>query len=92
MSTWYVLTDKWILAQQLRIPMIQLTKHMKFNKKEGQSTEASNPLRRGNKIIIGGRGREGSRWERGEEGKKGSRTRYGRRQVRSPEGLENEKK
>ena len=27
---WYVLTDKWILAQMLRIPMLQL---MKLNKK-----------------------------------------------------------
>ena len=34
--TWYILTDKWILAQKLRIPKIQFTDHMKL-KKEDQS-------------------------------------------------------
>ena len=38
--------------------MIQLTDHVKFNKKEGQSMDASKLLRRGNKIIMGARGRE----------------------------------
>jgi hypothetical protein len=28
------LTDKWILAQNLRIPKIQFAKHMKIKKKE----------------------------------------------------------
>jgi hypothetical protein len=37
---WYVLTDEWILAQKLRIPMIKLKNHMKFNKKEDQSLGA----------------------------------------------------
>jgi hypothetical protein len=33
--TWYVLTDKWILAKRKhRIPMKQLTDHMKLKKKE----------------------------------------------------------
>jgi hypothetical protein len=31
---------------------------MKLSKKESQSVNLSNPLRRGNKIIMGGRGRE----------------------------------
>jgi len=31
---------------------------MKFYKKESPSENASNPLRRGKKIIMGGRGRE----------------------------------
>jgi hypothetical protein len=31
--TLYVLTDKWILAQKCRIPMIQFTVHMKPKKK-----------------------------------------------------------
>jgi hypothetical protein len=44
-------------TQKLRIPMIQLKNHMKFNKKEDQSVGASNLLRRGNKIIMAGRGR-----------------------------------
>jgi len=35
------------------------TTHKKLNKNEGQSVDASIPLRRGNKIIMGGRGREG---------------------------------
>ena len=48
--------------------MIQL----KLNKKEGPSVDASIPLRRENKIILGGRGREGSGWKRGED-KKGGR-------------------
>jgi hypothetical protein len=38
--------------------MIQLTDHMKLNRKEGPSVDASIPFRRGNKIIIGGRWRE----------------------------------
>jgi hypothetical protein len=33
--TWYVLTDKWILAQKLGISKIQFTDHMKLKKKEG---------------------------------------------------------
>jgi hypothetical protein len=51
--------------------MIQPTDHIKLNKKEGHSVYASNPLRRRNKIITGGRGKEGSGWERGGEGKEG---------------------
>jgi hypothetical protein len=37
-------TDKWMLAQKLRISMIQLTDYMKLNKKEDQSVDASVPL------------------------------------------------
>ena len=65
-----------ILAPKLRISMIQLTDHMKLNKKEGQSVDASIPLRRGNKIIMGGRGREGPGWERGQGGEEGNMIRY----------------
>ena len=43
--TWYALTDKWILAQNLQITRIQFTDHMKFNKKEDQSVGASVLLR-----------------------------------------------
>jgi hypothetical protein len=46
--------DKWILAQNLRIPKIQFTGHMKLKKKEDQSVDTSVPLRRRNKIPIGG--------------------------------------
>jgi hypothetical protein len=38
--------------------MIQLTDHMKLNKKEGPSVDALIPLGRGNKIITGGRQKE----------------------------------
>jgi hypothetical protein len=51
--TWYALTDKWILAQKLRIPKIQFTKHMKL-KKEDQSVDTSFLFRRGNKIPMEG--------------------------------------
>jgi hypothetical protein len=60
------------------------------------------PLRRGNKIILGGRGRERGReggrgtggregygWERRGRGEKGNRIRYGRGQERSLEAQEN---
>ena len=56
--TSYVLTDKWILAKKLRIPMIQLTDHMNLKEKEDQSLYSSVQFKRGNKIIPGGRGRE----------------------------------
>ena len=52
--TWYALTDKWILAQKLRIPKIQFAKHMKLKKKEDQSVDTSILLRRGNKIPMEG--------------------------------------
>jgi hypothetical protein len=48
-----------MLAQKFLIPKIQFTDHMKLKKKEEQSVNASILHRRGNKIIIGGRGREG---------------------------------
>jgi len=31
-TTWYALTDKWILAQKLELPKIQSTDHMKLKK------------------------------------------------------------
>jgi hypothetical protein len=52
--TWYALTDKWILAQNLRIPKILFTNHMKLKKKEDQSVDTSILLRRGNKIPMEG--------------------------------------
>ena len=42
---------------------------MKFKKKEDQSVDASVLLRRGNNIILGGRGRKGPGRERGGGGK-----------------------
>jgi hypothetical protein len=43
---------------------------MKINKKEGPCVAASILLRNGNKIIMGGRGREGLGSERGGRAKK----------------------
>jgi hypothetical protein len=39
--------------------MLQLTDQKKLNKKEGQSDDVLLLLRRGNKIVMGGRVREG---------------------------------
>jgi hypothetical protein len=38
--------------------MIQLTDSMMLNKKSNPSVDASIPLRSGNKVIIGGRGKK----------------------------------
>jgi hypothetical protein len=43
---------------------------MRLKKKDNQSVEVSILLRMGNKIITGGRGREGSERDRGGGGKK----------------------
>ena len=48
--------------------MLHSTDPKKLNKKEGPSEDASIPLRRGNKIVMGDRGRKGTVWERGESG------------------------
>jgi hypothetical protein len=50
--TWCALTDKWILAQKLRIPKMQFAKHMKLKKKEDQNVDTLILLRRGNKIPM----------------------------------------
>ena len=50
----YALTDKWILAQRLRIPKIQFVKHMKLKKKEDQSVDSLFLIRMGNKIHMEG--------------------------------------
>ena len=52
--TCYILNDKWILAQKLRIPKIQFAKHLKLKKKEDQSVDPSILLRRANKIPVEG--------------------------------------
>ena len=52
--TWYALTDKWILAQKLRIPKIQFAKHKKIKKNEDQSMDTSFLLRIGNKTPLEG--------------------------------------
>jgi hypothetical protein len=49
--TWYALTDKWILAQNLRIPKIQFTDHMKL-KKEDKGVDVLVFLRRKINILM----------------------------------------
>ena len=79
--------DKRILFQMFEIPLVHLTDHIKFNKKESQSMDASVLLRKGTKIIMRCRGREGPGWKRG-GGKKiqGAESIIGEREERSPEG------
>ena len=45
--------------------MIQPTDRKKLNIKEGPRKDASISLRRGNKIVMEGRRRNGPGWERG---------------------------
>jgi hypothetical protein len=52
--TWYVLNDKWILAQKLGVPKIQFTNHIKLKKKEDHSVDTSIHLRKGNKTPMEG--------------------------------------
>jgi hypothetical protein len=47
------LPDKWILAQELWIPKIQFTNHMKLKKKEDQNVDTSILLRRGKQNTHG---------------------------------------
>jgi hypothetical protein len=50
----YALTDKWILAQKLRIPKIQFAKHKKVKKREDQCVDTSFLLRIRNKTPMKG--------------------------------------
>jgi hypothetical protein len=68
--------------------MVQLTDHMKLKKKEEQSVDASILLKRGNKIITGGREREDLAGREEGEGKKRGSIRYEKRKERCPEGQE----
>ena len=52
-NTHGMLTNKWVLAANLRIHNIQFTDHMKFKKKEDQSMDALVLLSRGNKKHTG---------------------------------------
>jgi hypothetical protein len=49
-----ICTDKWILAQKLRIPKIQVAKHMKLKKNEDKSVDTLPLLRIGNKTPMEG--------------------------------------
>ena len=60
------------------------TEPEKLNKKEGPSEDASIPLRRGNKIIMGGRRREN--WVGEQRRKKGGKDQEWERQERDPRG------
>ena len=52
--TRYVFIDKWILAQILGIPKIQITDHMNIKMKKDQSVEILVLFRTGNKISSEG--------------------------------------
>jgi hypothetical protein len=56
--------------------IIQFIELKKVNKLKGTSEDASIPLRREKKAMMGGRGREQSEWERGEGKGKGSMIKY----------------
>jgi hypothetical protein len=58
-----VLTTKWILAKNYKIPRIQSTK-LKVDKLKGPSEDTSIPLGREKKAITGGWGRRPG-WEKG---------------------------
>jgi hypothetical protein len=58
---WYILSDKWILAQRYRRPRIQPTECKKLNKQEGPHEDASIPLRRREQNNLR-RQREGGIW------------------------------
>jgi hypothetical protein len=47
------------ISRKYRNPRIQPIDHKKCKKQKGLNEDASIPLRRGKKIITGGRGREG---------------------------------
>jgi hypothetical protein len=66
--------------------MIQPTDHRKFSKKGDPSEDVSIPLRKGNKIIMGGRGKERPGWELGEGGNRG-KIRYWGNTGEKPRGL-----
>jgi hypothetical protein len=71
----------------------QFTNHTKLKKKENQSVDASVLLRRGSKINMRSRGREGRSLEEKSKGReKGRMTRCGRRHRRSTESQEIEQK
>lgn len=53
--------------------MIYHTDPKKLNKKKGPKEDASISLRKGNKIITGGREKEGPGWERGGRGGEGGK-------------------
>jgi hypothetical protein len=52
-NTWYALIDKWILAQNLRVPKVQFAKYMKF-KREDQCVDTLLLFRKGAKIPMEG--------------------------------------
>jgi len=50
----YAFTDKWILAQKLRLPKIQSTDYMKLKKKDDQMWMGQSFLKVGTKVFNGG--------------------------------------
>jgi hypothetical protein len=75
----YSLISGWRLTKKYRISVIQPTDPKKFNKREGPNMDASIPLRRVNRIIIGDRGRKNLGRKGMQEGKRESRYHVWRR-------------
>jgi hypothetical protein len=69
----------------MRINIYSPVDHIKLKKKEDQSVDVSTLLKRGNKIITGGRVKEDLGGRKEEEGEGGNRIRYGKRPERSIE-------
>ena len=67
-NVWCILTNKWILAKNYRIPGIKSTELKKVNKQKGPSKDTSNPLGREKKIITR-RQRKGVTWVGDRRGK-----------------------
>ena len=78
-----------ISQKRYRIPKIQSTELKKVNKPKGSSEDASIPLGREKKVIVGGRGKEGPGWERGQGEEEGNMIRHGGAE-RSLEGQQKE--
>jgi hypothetical protein len=51
--TWYVHTDKWLLAPKFVIPKTKFTDNMKLKSKEDQSVDPSVLIRKGKKMHTG---------------------------------------
>jgi hypothetical protein len=66
--TWYVFTDKWILAHKFTMPMIQPTDQMELRRMEDQGVDVSVLHRVGTRMILGGGGR--GTWKGEKRGRK----------------------
>jgi hypothetical protein len=87
---WYIFTNKLILAKEYRTPRTQSLELKNVNNLKGPSEDASIPLGREKKAIIGSRGKKGlgGKWNGEWEG--GTLSVIGREQDCSREGKQKE--